>query len=67
MHEVAGEAAVYVDPTDPDAIARAIRSVLDDPLQRERMAREGLARAAGYSWERTAQSTRAAILTALAG
>lgn len=62
MHEVAGDAAVYVDPRDPDAIARAIRAVLDAPDERERMSRAGLARAAAFSWERTAAATRAALL-----
>ena len=31
LREVAGDAAVYVDPADPEAIARAIRSLLDSP------------------------------------
>lgn len=62
MHEVAGDAAVYADPADPDAIARAIRFVLDSPAERERMSRAGLARAAGYSWEKTAVATREALL-----
>ncbi|MDQ2698033.1 MAG: glycosyltransferase family 4 protein [Actinomycetota bacterium] len=65
MHEVAGDAAVYVDPTDPDAIARAIRSVLDSPDERSRMSRAGLARAADFSWDATAASTRVALLDAL--
>lgn len=66
MHEVAGEAAVYVDPRDPDAIASAIRAVLDSPAERERMSRAGLARAAEFSWDRTAAATRAVLLEAAA-
>ncbi|MBT2500298.1 glycosyltransferase family 4 protein [Agromyces sp. ISL-38] len=62
MHEIAGDAAVYADPADPDAIARAIRSVLDSPAERKRMSRAGLARAAAYSWEKTAAATRRALL-----
>jgi glycosyltransferase involved in cell wall biosynthesis len=65
MHEVAGDAAVYVDPTNPDAIARAIESVLDSPDERSRMSRAGLARAADFSWDATAAATRAALLGAL--
>ncbi len=65
MHEVAGDAAVYVDPTDPGAIAGAIRSLLDSPAERERMSRAGLARAAEFSWDATAAATRAALLDAL--
>ena len=66
LHEVAGDAAVYVDPADPDAIADAIRSVLDSPAERERMSRAGLARAAEFSWDATAATTRAAFREALA-
>lgn len=62
LHEVAGEAARYVDPTDPDAIADAIRSLLDSPNERDRMSRAGLARAAEFSWDATASATRAALL-----
>lgn len=62
LHEVAGDAAVYVDPDDPEAIARAIRSVLDAPVERERMSRAGVARAAAFSWEKTAAATREALL-----
>ena len=65
MHEVAGDAAVYVDPSDPEAIADVIRSLLRDPAERERMSRAGLARAAEFSWEATAAATRAALLDVL--
>jgi glycosyltransferase involved in cell wall biosynthesis len=62
LHEVAGDAAVYVDADDPEAIANAIRSVLDSPVERERMSRAGVARAAAFSWEKTAAATRDALL-----
>lgn len=65
LHEVAGDAALYVDPHDPDAIATAIREVLDSPVRRERMSHAGLARAADFSWEHTAAATRAAFAIAL--
>ena len=66
LHEVAGDAAVYVDPRDPDAIADAIRALLRAPAERERMSRAGLARAAEFSWEATAAATRAALLDVVA-
>ncbi|HKH08962.1 MAG TPA: glycosyltransferase family 1 protein [Agromyces sp.] len=62
LHEVAGDAARYVDPADPDAIAQAVRAVLDSTAERERMSRAGLARAAEFSWERTAAATRDVLL-----
>jgi glycosyltransferase involved in cell wall biosynthesis len=65
MHEVAGDAAMYVDPTDPGGIADAIRSLIDSPAERERMSRAGLARAAEFSWDATAAATRAAHHDAL--
>lgn len=65
MHEVAADAAVYVDPRDPDDIARAIRSLLAAPDERARRSQAGLARAAEFSWEATAAATRAALLDAL--
>lgn len=65
MHEVAGDAAAYVDPHDPDAIAGAIRALLDSPDERRRMSLAGLARAAEFSWDATAAATRTALLDAL--
>ena len=52
--EVAGEAAVLVDPCDVDAIAAAIDGVLDDDAARERVGRAARARAATFTWERSA-------------
>lgn len=65
MREVAGDAAAYVDPEDPVAIATTIERVLADDDERERMSRAGAARATGFSWERTADGTRQGLLTAL--
>ena len=52
--EVSGDAAALVDPRDPADIARALNEVLDDPGRAEAMAAAGRERAAGYSWDRTA-------------
>lgn len=57
--EVAGEGALLVDPADAGAIAAAIRRVAGDPeLQRDLSAR-GFVRAAGFSWDETADRTLA--------
>ncbi|HVM34239.1 MAG TPA: glycosyltransferase family 1 protein [Actinomycetota bacterium] len=53
--EVAEGAGVIVDPHDPDAIAAGLRSVVDDPATAAGLMQKGLARAAEYTWERTAQ------------
>ncbi|HWL45699.1 MAG TPA: glycosyltransferase family 1 protein [Ilumatobacter sp.] len=52
--EVAGGAAVLVDPADPETIAAGIRSALADPAE---WAARGSARAAELTWERTAAAT----------
>jgi glycosyltransferase involved in cell wall biosynthesis len=55
MPEVVGDAGLLVDPRDTDGISNAIlRLVTQDPLRKELIAR-GLARAAAFSWERTAR------------
>lgn len=65
MREVAGDAARYVDPTDAASIARAIEAVCVDAGLRAHMSAAGLARAAAFSWDRTAAATRDALRTAL--
>jgi glycosyltransferase involved in cell wall biosynthesis len=51
LPEVCGDAARYFDPEDPEAIATATADVLDDPAP---WVERGLARAAGFTWERSA-------------
>jgi glycosyltransferase involved in cell wall biosynthesis len=65
--EVAGDAAELVDPHDADDIARALSRLLEDPARREELRRRGLARAAEYSWDRTAALTRDSYLRAVNG
>jgi glycosyltransferase involved in cell wall biosynthesis len=57
LPEVAGDAALLVDPTDEDAIADALRRVLTDPALREELARRGRERAGRYSWDTTTRAT----------
>ncbi|MCS7051142.1 MAG: glycosyltransferase family 4 protein, partial [Thermomicrobium sp.] len=59
LPEVAGEAAVLADPTDPQALATAMRSLADDEALRRALARAGQERARAFSWERTARETAA--------
>jgi glycosyltransferase involved in cell wall biosynthesis len=55
--EVAGDAALLVDPTDVAAIGNALVCGLTDaPTRRELIAR-GRTRAARFTWERTAAAT----------
>jgi glycosyltransferase involved in cell wall biosynthesis len=66
LPEVAGDAALLVDPNDPGAIAAAILRAATDRDLAEDLRRRGLARARGFTWERTAGGY-AALYRALAG
>jgi glycosyltransferase involved in cell wall biosynthesis len=52
--EVAGDAALLVDPLDTDAIAGALDRLLSDPDLAARLGESAAARAATYTWARTA-------------
>jgi glycosyltransferase involved in cell wall biosynthesis len=60
LPEVAGSAAVQVDPTSVEDLAGAISAALGDEAERARMAEAGPPQAARFSWERTAGETLAA-------
>jgi alpha-1,3-rhamnosyl/mannosyltransferase len=62
LPEVAGDAAVLVDPLEVAAIAAGLTRLLTDPALRADLARRGRARAAAFSWERTARETLDALL-----
>jgi glycosyltransferase involved in cell wall biosynthesis len=57
LPEVAGDAALLFDPQDRRALAEAIQTLLAGGPQIERLRRAGLARAAHFTWERTAHGT----------
>ena len=54
LPEVAGDAALYFDPADADSLAAALRRVLEDPAKAAAMRGAGLARAAGFGWDKAA-------------
>lgn len=57
LPEVAGDAALLVDPEDPAAIEGAVRQLMEKPLLRKRCIQKGLKRVGKFTWERTAQLT----------
>jgi glycosyltransferase involved in cell wall biosynthesis len=57
LPEIAGDAALLVDPADTDEIAAALRRVLSDPALADELRRRGHAQAARFSWERAARET----------
>lgn len=59
LAELAGDAALLVDPYDSGAIAAALRRVLEDAELGEQLRRRGLERAAWFSWRQVAEQTLA--------
>jgi len=57
MPEVADGAAIFFDPRSTTEMARAIQDIVLNPEMRLRLERLGQARAASFSWERTATQT----------
>ncbi len=57
--EVAGDAAILVDPESPNAIATAVQRVLSDDVLRSQLVDRGLKRARQFSWEKCARETLA--------
>ena len=67
LPEVAGEAALLVDPNDPKALAAGIESLVGDVELRGRLREAGLARAAGFTWEEAARKTAEVLRGAAPG
>lgn len=57
LPEVAGDAALLVDPTSVNEIAQAMESLLGDDGLRDEMIRKGFAQAEKFSWEKMARET----------
>jgi glycosyltransferase involved in cell wall biosynthesis len=57
--EVAGRAAVLVEPRDPNALAGALLSILDDDDLKLQLAAAGRAQVTGYSWDQAAEQMAA--------
>ena len=57
MLEVAGEAAVLVNPENTEELAGALRRVLTDGALRLSLIERGLQRSRQFTWERTARET----------
>ena len=62
LREVAGDAALFFDPLDEDAIATALDCVTTDSAIRGRLAEAGRARAREFTWEKTAGATLRAVM-----
>jgi glycosyltransferase involved in cell wall biosynthesis len=67
LPEVAGDAAILVDPYNVDEIAEAMQRVLSDPDLAADLRGKGLERAKQFSWDRTARETIAVYEKILGG
>jgi glycosyltransferase involved in cell wall biosynthesis len=61
LSSIAADAALQFDPHNPDAIAAAMLRLVEDDSLRARLERAGPARAAHFSWRKTAESTLEAL------
>jgi glycosyltransferase involved in cell wall biosynthesis len=66
LAEVVGDAALMFDPEDEASIGAALDEMLADEALRDRLRAAGRARAAEFTWERTAELTVATYRRALA-
>lgn len=57
LPEVAGDAALLVDPTDVDAIANAMLRLSQDEVLRQQLIEAGYANVRRFSWEKAARET----------
>ncbi len=61
LPEVAGDAALLVDPLDVEGLAAAMRRVLGDEELRAELIERGFEQAKKFSWERCARETLAVL------
>ena len=66
LPETCGEAALLVDPDDPEALASALLTAATDEERRATLAERGRARAAGFTWDRSARLVDEALASLLA-
>jgi glycosyltransferase involved in cell wall biosynthesis len=66
LREVGGHAVLYFDPRSTRAIADALRMVATEPERMAELSAAGLARAASFSWRRSAEQTLEVFRAALA-
>ncbi len=59
LPEIAGDAAILVAPKNPEAVANAVRRILDDERVRVKLSAAGERRAQEFTWERAAALTQA--------
>jgi glycosyltransferase involved in cell wall biosynthesis len=61
LKEIAGDAALLMDPSDTESISNGILQILSDPQLRESLSRRGLERSSLFTWDLCAQKTLALL------
>lgn len=61
LKEIAGNAALLMDPADTESIANGIKQILSDSALREKLTRKGLERSALFTWDLCAKNTLALL------
>ena len=56
MPEVAGQAAIIIDPYKPEEITAALLRITTDPLLKDDLIRKGFVQAAKFSWKSMAEN-----------
>jgi glycosyltransferase involved in cell wall biosynthesis len=67
LREIWADTAMFVDPEQPEALQKALETLISKPALREDLARRSYARALTYDSERTAGSYMSLYKTAVAG
>ncbi len=57
LPEVAGDAAILLDPDDIDAWSHSIESLLTDTAMQNKMVEKGYQQASSFTWNKTARET----------
>lgn len=61
LREVAGDCALYFDPSDDAALDSALERIAGDAALRESLSKQGPPRARPFTWERSAEGTLAVL------
>jgi glycosyltransferase involved in cell wall biosynthesis len=67
LTEIYGDAALYVDASDPEDIARGLTTLATNGAVQRDMRERGLNRVRQFSWRATAEATRQIYLECLEG
>ena len=67
MPEVAGDAALYFDPLQPEEMGMQLERVFKDEPGRDIMIQRGLERAKAFNWDKSAKTTREILAEAARG